>query len=143
MILLIPPSYFGEAFIEYGVRGAPELPLEDGWRVATIPSSGWLKTSSRFVGGWQLPGRLYFWDGKTRTPVNTIVPGYTTLGGANGSWNCPGFSSSINSQIEKFFLGTDYQWKASSYNYWASVICPNHSYERSGTSKFIIPKLVP
>ena len=88
-VFLIPPGYSGEVLVEYDVKNAPPLPIEDGARVMIVPADGWLRTSSGIQTGWRRNDELYFWDGKTRTPAASVVPAYQRLGAQNGSWSCP------------------------------------------------------
>ncbi len=119
---LIPSGYAGEVFVEYAVAGAPPLPLEDGARVMVIPADGWLKTSSDIQTGWRHNDELYFWDGKSRTPASSVVPAYQRLGASNGTWSCPKTGGgALKGEI--FFLGTEEQWRATSYNNWTDAPC--------------------
>jgi hypothetical protein len=45
---LIPAEYVGWVRIDYGISGAPALPVEDGYRICRFPSSGHLQTSSAY-----------------------------------------------------------------------------------------------
>jgi hypothetical protein len=66
------------------------------------------------------------------------VSGYASWGGKNGIWDCPGVSARVHSQIEVFFLGTDYQWKQDAYHGWASVNCPISATERTWPNKVVL-----
>ena len=49
---VLPQGYEGWVCIKYKVPGAPELPLQDGVLVITLPDSGYLETSSSLESGW-------------------------------------------------------------------------------------------
>lgn len=43
---VLPEGFAGQLRVYYGIAGAPALPVEDGWRVITVPRSGHVETSS-------------------------------------------------------------------------------------------------
>ena len=77
-IYLIPQDYVGEVVIEYGIRGAPPLPVKDGLRHFVIPTNGRLQTSSLLQTG-RIPvpegGSYYYVDNEgVRTPLRLFIP---------------------------------------------------------------------
>jgi len=57
---LIPDGYVGWVSVEYGVPGAPALPVEDGWLVFRYGADGRLETSSSR--GPEMARREYFYE---------------------------------------------------------------------------------
>lgn len=49
---LIPSDYIGWVRIDFNVKDAPALPLEDGYYVLNIPATGRLQTSTQDEGGF-------------------------------------------------------------------------------------------
>lgn len=43
---VLPEGFAGPLRVYYGISGAPALPVEEGWRVITVPRSGHVETSS-------------------------------------------------------------------------------------------------
>ena len=86
--LLIPVGYIGPVQIEYGVTGAPVLPLEDGHRVLKILPSGYLRTSTDFEEGGASTDDYYYVNGQNRTPLvynqNGLPNGPGVWGGSVG-----------------------------------------------------------
>jgi hypothetical protein len=63
-ILLIPEGCIGWVVVEYGVPGAPPLPMEDGFGVVSVPTSGLVLTSSDIVWSPKIDYHWYVRDGK-------------------------------------------------------------------------------
>lgn len=66
--ILIPEGYHGTVYINFGVKNAPSLQLEDGYKLITVPSDGIVQTSSEII-----PGKLHdeycLYSDKGRTPL--------------------------------------------------------------------------
>jgi hypothetical protein len=59
---LIPEGYQGLIVIEFGLKGEPEIQVEDGYHIFRIPESGLLQTSSNFVYGTSKPFQYYYYS---------------------------------------------------------------------------------
>ena len=51
-LFLIPNGYVGWLHVEYGIKGAPALPTQKGFRVYKFPRKGTIRTSSPLLFGW-------------------------------------------------------------------------------------------
>ena len=65
---LIPEGYSGNLAVTFSVRGAPQLPLEDGYRVIMFDKTGVVKTSSEGMPG-KLKDEYYFYSENSRRPL--------------------------------------------------------------------------
>ncbi len=109
---LIPSGYVGFVRIDYGVSGAPSLPLEQGFLLFRIPSTGYLQTSTAFVGG-RVEDEFYYVTGNQRQQVHGESDGYPT-----GSqppipmvWGRLVGGGRAESVYEMFFIGTKKQYE--------------------------------
>ena len=66
---LIPDGYIGEIRIEYGVKKAPALPLEEGRHLLVIPRSGILQTSTQLDQRWCPISDYYYVKGNQRRRI--------------------------------------------------------------------------
>ena len=66
---LIPDGYLGEIKIEYGVKNAPALPLEEGRHLLVIPRSGSLQTSTQLDLRWCTISDYYYVKGNQRRRI--------------------------------------------------------------------------
>lgn len=112
---LIPEGFVGWVRIDYEVEGAPELPIEDGFRVYRIPSSGLLQTSSAVQSGWA-SDEYYYVDASGDREQLTV----TARGGGGLVWPA-GFSLEMSHEFrngvatsrstgiahEQFFVGPE------------------------------------
>ena len=72
---LLPDGYVGWVRVTYGVSGAPHLPLEDGFRVVTVPTSGDVVTSEPPLYGESLKNEYYYVTPQGRRPAHLDQPG--------------------------------------------------------------------
>ncbi len=66
---LIPDGYIGEIRVEYGVKNAPALPLEEGRHLLVIPRSGSLQTSTQIDWRWCDISDYYYVKGNQRRRI--------------------------------------------------------------------------
>lgn len=114
---LIPEGYVGEVSVQYGVKGAPPLPIEDGFHLIKFPSSGILKTSNGIEYGWG-KDEYYYYRGAKRRPLRG-----TGWGEGGMIWaghvssppqsNDPKFVGVPWTAAWSFFVGTEVQLKLS------------------------------
>jgi hypothetical protein len=112
---LVPDGYQGWVSVDYGVDGAPPLPVEDGHRVFRYDSRGKLETSSEYAEGWGIDDYFYV-SGETRQILR-----FRPSGMEGEIWG-PYTRSSIVTRVgEKviregvstgFFVGTEEEWRA-------------------------------
>jgi hypothetical protein len=60
---LIPAGYVGWVHVQYGIQGAPPLPVEHGFRLLRVPATGRLKTCAKQEFGWA-SNEFYYVSGK-------------------------------------------------------------------------------
>lgn len=105
---LVPDAYVGWVRVEYGVPGAPPVPLQDGRFVLTIPPDARLRTSSPEHFGWAKDEFFYYRDG-------TLHPlAQTPRGGGGAIWgriNGEATTVSGKRQYEEFFVGSEQQFQ--------------------------------
>lgn len=105
---LIPEGYIGWVKVEFGVSGAPPLPVEGGKCVVRFSPSGFLKTSTpeQSMGGRD--SYYYYSDSGTHALADR------TSGAASliwGQFHSQAFGSSGKHTYEQFFVGTEQQFK--------------------------------
>src|SRR5438105_4417352 len=84
--LLVPAGYVGWIEVQYGVKGAPPLPIENGWYVIRIPPEGRLQTSSEYQDGWAAD-EFWYYSGSRRWPVRAASPfGFTAFDKVKSVW---------------------------------------------------------
>ena len=108
---LIPDGYVGWVRIDYKVKEAIALPIEDGFYLIKFPSDGHLLTSTPSEYGWAADEYYYFSDAD-RKPLNA-----TGWGGGGMIWG--GFSGSVQGADETYeavFVGTEEQFKSLGVN---------------------------
>jgi hypothetical protein len=66
---LIPQGYIGFIQVQFGVKDAPPLALEDGRYLLKIPPSGLLTTSNDWAEGWGDPDQYYYYSGEKRVKL--------------------------------------------------------------------------
>jgi len=99
---LIPDGYIGQVRIEYRVKGAPKLPIENGYFLLKVPDSGRLQTSSVMQDGWA-SDEYYYVSKKGRREIK-----FTGWGEGGMIW---ADSMEPHGANEKFFVGTEQQWR--------------------------------
>jgi hypothetical protein len=111
---LIPDGYTGWVSVEYGVKEAPPLPVEDGRLVFRYDDQGELETSTEFVEGWALDG-YYYVAGETRRPLRQGLPGFH--GRIWGNHTRSQMVTQVDGRTVRtgvstgFFVGTEEQYK--------------------------------
>lgn len=105
---LIPEGYVGWVRIEFQVKGAPRLPVEDGEYVFKLPPSGFLRTSSAEQYGWA-KDRYYYYSKKS----TQILPdtGQSRGSGVWGKINGEASGPPSHRTYEEFFVGTEQQFR--------------------------------
>jgi uncharacterized protein DUF6843 len=114
---LIPDGYVGLVSIEYRVKGAPPLPIEDGFYLVKLPPGGLLKTSSAIEYG-VAKDEYYYYSGATRRPLKQTgwsEGGMIWDGHISGppQSNDPAFARVPWDAAKGFFVGTEVQLKES------------------------------
>ena len=104
---LIPEGYTGWVRVEFEVKDAPSLPVENGQYVLKIPASGVLTTSSAEQYGWAKDS-YDFYTGTGSHPVNDSGPESLIWGKINGEAS----GTSGTRKYQEFFVGTNQQFKA-------------------------------
>jgi len=105
---LMPSGYVGWVEIRFGVLDAPELPVQEGFRVARFSKQGTLNTSSRLQDGWA-KDEYYYYAGDTRQKLSD---GYQTGMINAGSTGLRGGDSH---QSLRFFVGSYDQYTKHGY----------------------------
>lgn len=95
---LIPDGYVGRVRIEYRVKGAPKLPLEDGHLLFRVSKSGRVQTSSVMQDGWASDD-YYYVSKHGRHQIDNVT---------DMIWEQ---SFEPNGANEKFFVGTEQQYR--------------------------------
>jgi hypothetical protein len=131
---LIPEGYVGWVRVDYQIKGAPELPIEDGYRVYKFPNSGRLQTSSAFeVGTYAdlisgLKDEYYYYSSDTRRQLPAGANGADggmiwhhgrgESGGGKARGRIVGRDNQseameikIKESYEYFFVGTEEEYK--------------------------------
>ena len=100
--LLIPSGFVGRISIEYGVPGAPALPMEDGHYVYRIPKQGRLQTRTGFPSGSAADDDYYYVLNGERTRLRDaerdgapVPPGIAVWGPSVGGRIARGVRSPI------------------------------------------------
>jgi len=99
--ILIPSGYLGGVRIDYAVKGAKPIVQQNGCKVYSIPTSGYLKTSSSPPSG-SVEEELEYVKGEVETPISSDQMQDEGIGG----------SLDNNKPLSQrtFFLGTDEQY---------------------------------
>jgi len=115
---IIPEGHRGWIKIDYLVKSAPELPIQDGHRIIRFPDSGYLQTSSAQLDGWASDEFLMespehrtamartisgqggnLWDGASEAEI---------VAGANGT-----FQTTSRFLSQCYFVGAEQHYKNS------------------------------
>ncbi len=103
---VLPAGYVGWVRVEFGVSGAPPVPVEDGQYVFRIPRSGLLKTSSPEQYGWG-KDRYYYDTGRGYSSLPTGQRQDCLIWGLiNGEEG----GTSGKQPYQEFFVGTRQQF---------------------------------
>lgn len=102
---LIPSGYVGWAKIEYGVTSAQPLPREGKYLVVRLDKNASAQTSSGLPEGWAHDQFFYYTDGAQRPLSNA---GWCKGGMIWGEIT----TSDKSTKIQKFFVGTEDQFRA-------------------------------
>jgi len=95
-IYLVPDGCVGWVAVDFGVPGAPRLPMEDGFGVVEVPPSGRVQTSNEMVVSPRIAQHWYVRDGKR------VAEAPSMGGGAHGA---PG-AAGITIYTTYLFIGT-------------------------------------
>jgi len=105
----IPEGYIGWVRINYLVKEAPPIPIEDGYEVFRFTVSGELNTSSDIAVG-QAKDEYYYYsaDGKPLDPIveTKMIRGHGVINEGNGK------EYEIKRYVE-FFIGPDEEYRKS------------------------------
>jgi hypothetical protein len=105
---VIPAGYVGWVRINYRVKGAPVLPIEDRYYVLKFPANGILNTSSEGEEGFA-SDEYYYYSEDGRRPIPSSGGSELIWGGvAFGSKTVPGHEPT---RYEEFFVGSEEQFK--------------------------------
>lgn len=103
---LIPEGYIGWVRIEFGVQGAPPLPMEGGEYILKIPPDGVLRTSSAEQYGWARD-HYYYYSAQGAHPL----PDSGSAALIWGKINAEGSGASGKRKYEELFVGTAQQFR--------------------------------
>jgi hypothetical protein len=107
---LIPEGYVGWVRINFRVKDAPPIPIEDGRYLFKFPPSGLIETSSDIEYGWSKDEYFYYSGDARRKLVGT---GWGESGmiwaGATG-WSGNNFEERTDVR-EVFFVGTEEEYR--------------------------------
>ncbi len=104
---LIPEGYTGWVRVEFDMKDAPPLPVENGQYVLKIPATGALRTSSPEQYGWAKDS-YFFYSATGSQQIRDSGPDSLIWGKINGE------ASGVSGirKYEEFFVGTKQQFKA-------------------------------
>lgn len=113
---LIPQGYTGWIVVQYGVKGAPPLPVENGFRLYRIPRNGRLKTSSTILYGRAMDEYYYVLPNGQRQRLKETDwgGGGRIWGGSVGSgesYDANGKLTEQSPETKIDFIGTEKQFK--------------------------------
>lgn len=104
---LIPEGYVGWVRINYKVKDAPRIPIEDGHYLFKFPESGSIDTSSDNEEGWAKDEYYYYSDDRRRQLPheidNEMIWGHI-IGGKTSRGQEP-------TKYEEFFVGTEEEYQ--------------------------------
>jgi len=107
---LIPEGYTGWVRINFRVKDAPPIPIEDGRYLFKFPSSGLIETSSDIEYGWA-SNDYYYYSGDVRRKI--VGTGWGEGGmiwaGTTG-WSGNNFEERTNVN-EVFFVGMEEEYR--------------------------------
>jgi len=105
---MIPDGYVGWVKVEFGVPGAPPLPVEGGKYVVLFSPSGFLKTSTPEQSSGGRDSYYYYSDSSTRALADRTSGAGSLIW---GQFHSQAFGSSGKHTYEQFFVGTEQQFK--------------------------------
>jgi DNA-binding PadR family transcriptional regulator len=105
---LIPEGYVGWVKVEFGVPGAPPLPMEGGTYVVRFSPSGFLKTSTPEQSSGGRDSYYYYSDSGTRALADRTSGAGSLIW---GQFHSQAFGSSGQHTYEQFFVGTEQQFR--------------------------------
>ena len=107
---LIPEGYVGWVRINFRVKDAPPIPIEDGRYLFKFPPSGLIETSSDIEYGWAKDDYFYYSGDARRKLVETgWGEGGMVWAGATG-WSGNNFEERTNVNAV-FFVGTEEEYR--------------------------------
>ena len=105
---LIPEGYVGWVRINYRIKEAPVIPIEDGLYLFKFPESGLINTSSEGEEGFA-SDEYYYYSTDRRQPIPSTTNDSLIWGGvAFGSKTLPGQEPT---RYAEFFVGTKKQFE--------------------------------
>jgi hypothetical protein len=107
---LISEGYVGWVRINFNVKDAPALSIEDGYYLFKFSSDGKLNTSSNMEYGWG-NDEYYYYSGNTRKELKVTVWGGGGMiwGASNGA--AQSAQGTDEPPYQLFFVGTEEQYK--------------------------------
>jgi hypothetical protein len=107
---LIPEGYVGWLRIDFGIKDAPPIPVEDGYHLFKFSSSGRLQTSTENEYGWA-KDEFYYYSDSTR--IRLAATGWGAGGmiwGESNGWSGTTYEKRT-ATYEHFFVGTEEQFR--------------------------------
>jgi len=105
---LIPEGYVGWVKVEFGVPGAPPLPIKGGNYVVRFSPIGFLKTSAPEQSSGGRDSYYYYSDSGTHALADRASGAGSLIW---GQFHSQAFGSSGKHTYEQFFVGTEQQFK--------------------------------
>lgn len=72
-MFLIPAGYVGWVRVDYSVKEAKPLPIENGYYILELPNNGYLQTSTQNKAGWS-SDEFYYYSSKGRQRLRYTSP---------------------------------------------------------------------
>jgi hypothetical protein len=108
---LIPEGYVGWVTVDYGVVGAPALPLQNDHLLVKFPNSRVVQTQSKLEYGWASDKYFYYtMTGQQRELKNTKWGGGGMIWAGTVGSESDGKGGMRNIE-QRFFVGTEEQYK--------------------------------
>jgi hypothetical protein len=111
---LFPAGYVGWVETTFGAPSAPALPIEDRFFLIRVPENGRVQTSTLMEYGWAKDEYYYEDDGRRQALRST--------GWGQGGMIWAGEIGSTGGRgTERFFVGTEAQWKRHQTRYMGNL----------------------
>jgi hypothetical protein len=120
---LIPEGYVGWVRIDYKIKGAPALPIDDGRRILKFPPIGHLETSSEIEYGAAGDEYYYYSDDELRPLAVTDWDGGGMIW-AHSNGRSFDSKNEETSTHEHFFVGTEDEYRKYGADYGDHKIGP-------------------
>ena len=105
---LIPDGYVGWVRINYRIKEAPVLPIEDGHYLFKFPESGLINTSSEGEEG-SASDEYYYYSNDKRQPIQSNTDDSMIWGGV--AFGTKTILGQEPTRYAEFFVGTEEQFK--------------------------------